>query len=201
MKTLLVGLLTTIVLFGGCKREQVDVAESIIKQPLPEGGYTALQLAGKNWPSTQYTHKLYSKLSAVSNGGNYGFSFYMLLYDKGLLRGEVSINAIPLKVGKTTFPTRQQVIDGYALNQPLPTARYLIQDDDEPHAGYVLDDKVQNTLEIQAIDVSKNYVKGRLDLHFIFDGTDANWEVAQRIDREAKYRTFVLAGEFEIGKP
>ncbi len=201
MKAIFIGVLTTILFIIGCKHEQTTAPEPILKQPLSGGGYIAYQLAEENWPGAIYQYAVRPMFGAVRDGGKYGFSIYTELRDNGLLRQQFNINAIPLKVGKILFPTYQQVVDGYSLDQALPIARYLIQDDDEPRAGYILDDKAQNVLEIYAIDTQKNYVKGRLDLHFVFSGTDANWEEAQRIDSEAKYRTFVLAGDFEIGKP
>lgn len=190
-------------LWLGCQQTEVTPDEPIQKQPLTQGGYTAFQIKGKNWPYADYTYFFEGRFRPLRPGTNSGITFMSVVKKDGYVREGFRMYGIPPKTGTTLFPEAQKAWETYSTKQLLPIALLDIVDDDEPRGSYDLDAGEPSTMHIAALDTAKRYVKGNLKLHFVYRGTDATWEADSRRDAlvKARGRRFTLEGEFEVGTP
>jgi len=203
MKILWTYLVLAAGLWLGCKKPEVVADEPIRKQPLAQGGYTAFQIAGRNWPYAEHDYLLRAWFRRLRPEVDSGISFLSVVKKNGLTREVFDIRGIPPRTGTTVFPDANKAWEVVASAKLLPMATLDLMHDDEPRGSYDLAEGQVNTLHIAALDTAKRYVKGSLKLHFVYRGTDATWEADSRRDAlvKARGRRFTLEGEFEVGTP
>lgn len=201
MKTMWTFLVLAAWLWLGCKKQQVEVAEPLQKKPFPNGGYSAFQLAGRNWPSENYTYGMTVLFKPLNPTFDTQLALSSVVNTGPFTRIDFITFGIPLQVAKTVYPNHKLAEKSLGTSKPMPYASFSTHHEDEGLASYHLDPAKQSTFEVHEINVEKSYAKGYIRLFFTYTGSDQRWEEIKKIDKEAKYRSFVLEGEFEFGKP